>query len=261
MMLLHSPLTIAQGNARDMRQAADELDTVGKVLASAVADKTGMSLDEVNKKWFDYNDHLMTSEEAKDAGLVDDILEVNGKVPQNISALSIQQVMNLYDSGFADESIIDRFASTVRNVFKEFSPKNLITDMKKKYLNLSKFLGTEIESVDGKLTLTDEVLDKIEAFIPTHETVAASLETTKAEKLAVITERDTATAALAIANEKVTALETEIAELRKKPGAQSATVKTETETGAEEVSAHDFKPGTPLAERIAILNAERKATK
>lgn len=255
LVLLHAPLSCSCGNARDLRAVADELDTYAEVLISAVADKTGKKTEDVKNKWFNYDDHLITSEQAEKDGLVDDIIEVNGKVPENISNLSYNQVMNMYNNGFADQSIIDRLTASVENLFQKFLPTNLVTntvtEMKKKFLNLSRFFASDIESVDGKLQLTDEMLDKMDALVTSKETSDAAITAANTARDAAIAERDTANQTVATRDARITELEAEVARLGAAAGATTATTVVKTDLTPDDSVDKEYTMDMPMEERVA----------
>lgn len=71
MMMIHSPSTVAMGNAEELRKTADVLDKVQDALASIYTKKTGKTLDEVNDLLDD--ETWMTADEAFAAGFADEI--------------------------------------------------------------------------------------------------------------------------------------------------------------------------------------------
>lgn len=73
MMMIHSPSTIAMGNAAELRKTADVLDKVQDSLATIYTAKTGKSLDEVNGLLDD--ETWMTADEAVAAGFADAVGE------------------------------------------------------------------------------------------------------------------------------------------------------------------------------------------
>jgi ATP-dependent Clp protease protease subunit len=71
MMMIHPPLTVAMGNASELRKTADTLDKVQSGIAAIYTAKTGLSAKDVNdlvnaETW-------MTAEEAVAAGFADEI--------------------------------------------------------------------------------------------------------------------------------------------------------------------------------------------
>jgi ATP-dependent Clp endopeptidase proteolytic subunit ClpP len=73
-MMIHAPMSVAVGNATEMRIRADELDKWSEAMAVSYARKTGKTKDEV-MSWLDGEDHYFTAIEAQAAGLVDAVTE------------------------------------------------------------------------------------------------------------------------------------------------------------------------------------------
>ncbi len=71
-MMIHNASMGAQGDYRDMNKASEILQSVNKSIANAYKFKTGMS-DEKLKNIMD-NETWLTAQEAKDLGLVDEIM-------------------------------------------------------------------------------------------------------------------------------------------------------------------------------------------
>lgn len=69
--MMHNPSGMVMGTSQDMRSMADVLDKVRSSIAMAYVGKSGKSEDEVYELMDD--ETWMTAEEAKSAGLVDDI--------------------------------------------------------------------------------------------------------------------------------------------------------------------------------------------
>lgn len=69
--MMHNPSGMVMGTSQDMRSMADVLDKVRSSIATAYVGKSGKSEDEVYALMDD--ETWMTAEEAKSAGLVDDI--------------------------------------------------------------------------------------------------------------------------------------------------------------------------------------------
>lgn len=139
LILLHAPMTIGIGNAKDMRDTADHLDKYGDSLLTSIATKTGLSADEAKSAYFDYADHLMTAQQALDSKLIDDIVDEDAKVPEGISNMSFKEVMNLYQDK------------------KDPSSKGFIND-------LLAHLKTAFNISPKKLTVTDSIMENLEKF-------------------------------------------------------------------------------------------------
>lgn len=71
MLMIHAPWTTAYGNAKDMRETADYLDTWAAAMATSYAAKTGKDQAEILGLLTDGTDHYYTAAEAQAAGFVD----------------------------------------------------------------------------------------------------------------------------------------------------------------------------------------------
>lgn len=98
-MMIHNPLTSAQGDMRAMRKAADVLDTVKETIINAYAAKTGKTANEISTMMDD--ESWMSANVAIKNGFADGILyQTNNKTePENVmnfafNRLSIQNSVN-----------------------------------------------------------------------------------------------------------------------------------------------------------------------
>lgn len=97
LFLLHNASTIAIGNADDMRITAKELDIYDESLIASLASKSGKIVEDLKSKWFDYKDHLMTADQAKEEGFVDVIEDyVAENIPSGISNLDHKGIFEFY---------------------------------------------------------------------------------------------------------------------------------------------------------------------
>jgi ATP-dependent Clp endopeptidase proteolytic subunit ClpP len=80
-MMIHNASMGAQGDYRDMEKASEILQSVNKSIANAYQLKTGMS-DEELKNIMD-NETWLTAQEAKDLGLIDEIMFENTQQSNN----------------------------------------------------------------------------------------------------------------------------------------------------------------------------------
>lgn len=72
-LMIHSTSTIAFGTAQDMRSAAEELDKFDETAIATFAAVTGKDKEEIRAAFYDYRDHWLTADEAKDWGLIEDV--------------------------------------------------------------------------------------------------------------------------------------------------------------------------------------------
>lgn len=73
LLMIHAPWTWADGNAVQLREIADNLDTWAAAMANSYASKTGKTYDECLALLTDGKDHYFTAQEAQSAGYVDTI--------------------------------------------------------------------------------------------------------------------------------------------------------------------------------------------
>merc|ERR1719408_797326 len=71
-IMIHQPLGGAQGQAADVRIQAREILFMREILNQHLADATGQTMDQIKEDCD--RDNFMTPEEAKDYGLIDDII-------------------------------------------------------------------------------------------------------------------------------------------------------------------------------------------
>ena len=71
-IMIHQPLGGAQGQATDIQIHAEQILRIKKTMNELLAENTGKSLKAVEKDT--ERDHFMTAEQAKDYGLIDEII-------------------------------------------------------------------------------------------------------------------------------------------------------------------------------------------
>lgn len=91
--LFHNASGMTWGNSRKMLATVELLQKLDNGLAESVAAKTGLTVEEVNAKWFDFTDHTLSADEALAAKLIDEVTSALAEnVPANIKDMSMQQV-------------------------------------------------------------------------------------------------------------------------------------------------------------------------
>lgn len=84
-IMLHAVSGGTYGNASDLRQMADQMESIQADLAKMIAGRCGMKAEDVVKKYFDEKDHWMSAKEAVDMKLADGIYKMeddSDSVPQ-----------------------------------------------------------------------------------------------------------------------------------------------------------------------------------
>lgn len=230
MMMLHSPLSCACGNAKDFRETADTLDKIAESLMTAIIDKTGLSENEVKEQWFDYADHWLTAKDCLEAKLVDKIGDKKGKVPENVTNMAKSELFNFYQNNVetpvTHDELTEKLSQSIFNKFKSFIN---INSNQKPNENMKKFaLALKLdEKADEKA-----ILDAIKALQDSNASLTSELETSKSE----LTE---AQSALETAKTKAKELEVEKAELNTKLAQKPASAPAAIEKPAGDTAEKD----------------------
>lgn len=75
-LMLHNVSGGTYGNAKELRQIADQMEVLQTNLATMIADRLGMEADGVASKYFDGEDHWITASQAMEMKLVDGIYDM-----------------------------------------------------------------------------------------------------------------------------------------------------------------------------------------
>lgn len=76
-LMLHNVSGGTYGNASELRQTAEQMEKLQTNLATMVAKRLGMTAEEIEKKYFDGQDHWISASEALEMKLVDGIYEMD----------------------------------------------------------------------------------------------------------------------------------------------------------------------------------------
>lgn len=111
--MIHSAWGGVYGNKNDIRDYADMLEVYESAIIKTVAKKLGKSEEDVTAQYFDGKDHFMTGDDAHKIGLVDVLEEYEADVPDNITNMTYEEIVNHYSNNHNSESmaILNPFAS------------------------------------------------------------------------------------------------------------------------------------------------------
>lgn len=87
-LMLHQVSGYAYGTAEDMRSAATAAESAQRILAEIIAEKCGVTVEEVTRKYFSGGDHWITAEDALKMGLADSIYDMSDSTDVAKSATS-----------------------------------------------------------------------------------------------------------------------------------------------------------------------------
>ena len=192
LFLLHNSSVGLMGdfNAGELNRISADIEKFDNTLIQSIANRTELNIDEIKTKYFDFNDHLFTAQEANDLGFVN-LENFEGEIPSNISNMTFKEVMdsfkkpeNTRNTGFLSffKNIINKHENNQKPV-KMFTIKNAVN-------LLTVFALSQFETnASGKVEMSPDDIFKLENHI---NALNQQLE---------------------VANQKVSAIETKNAEL------------------------------------------------
>jgi ATP-dependent Clp protease protease subunit len=96
-IMMHNVRGGVYGNANDVSGALEMMQKLDGALIISIAQITGLKEEEVKANWFDYRDHTLSAQEALEANLLTEIIDVTtDKVPENIAAMSSDELFAHY---------------------------------------------------------------------------------------------------------------------------------------------------------------------
>lgn len=204
--LMHSPMTITMGNAKDHQDAIDFLNSYEGSLIQCLTDKTGLTEDELKAKYFDCQDHILTATQALDDKIIDVIEETPANVPANIKDMTYDQVMQYFSSGNSKDkkSFITDLVDQLKAVFNSkpeiTNPTDIIME------NLGKFIAALNLAPEATI---DEVLKAINDLNTAKKTAEDALQTANTAKTQLTTDLQTSKDTLAAVTKKYNDLKAE----------------------------------------------------
>lgn len=174
-MMIHNPWSVAVGEAKDMRHAADVLDVVKNTIVNAYQQKTNLSRDEISSLMDE--ETWMSAQIAKDKGFADGILFDNAtEEPNSVkNAFSFSRLAIQNSADAAMQKFFERW-KTIENhkvnqnshaeeSEQEVDIKNL-EDLKKNFPDLCNLLITEAKNEGataerGRLQAIDEIANTV----------------------------------------------------------------------------------------------------
>jgi ATP-dependent Clp endopeptidase proteolytic subunit ClpP len=179
--MLHNAGGGVFGNASDLRQAVEMLDKLDNSMMISIADRIGLTVEAVKAKWFDYKDHTLSAEEMRTEKLVDEIVDMKAKVPDNISAMSQEELFAYYGNLNTEDKkgFFSRIEEKIEAGFKKLTQTT--NDMKIKIQNKWEALATLLAltfksgETEKEFEIKDEHLEKINAELKNIEALKNSL--------------------------------------------------------------------------------------
>lgn len=105
MLMIHDPMTIAMGNARDMEKAITTLNEVKESIVNAYQKKTGMSRNKISQLM--ENETWMNAKRAVDMGFADEILFAD-VVKGDDDGKEVEDIWEPFSTRIMGETILNR---------------------------------------------------------------------------------------------------------------------------------------------------------
>lgn len=98
MLMLHRVSGGSYGNADKIHQAAQDMEKVEGILINILSESMGITSDEIKTKYMDGNDHWISAEEAKAAGLVNEIYDGAKVVLPKTGEINAEKLANTFNN-------------------------------------------------------------------------------------------------------------------------------------------------------------------
>lgn len=239
-MIIHAASSFAWGNAKELKEQAEVLDKISKELASIYALRSRKETSFFTDLWADGGDVWLSGSEAKEMGLADELingLEAAAKIdprayglkniPKTITS-SIQKQKNMAFEKTLAAAKSNEFAVVDNGFLLDETALN----------NLEQSLADSANVVAEKeatITKQTETIESLTQSIDTEKETVKALTEANATATARVAELEAAmvTAGTA-ANEKIVALEAQVAELGKEASGIGTNLRSEKDESTEE---------------------------
>lgn len=251
LIMIHPASSDGFGNAKQLAEQIKVLEKFDNSIINTIMDLSGKSKEEVEERFFDGNNHWLTTEDALTYGLIGQIedyaahnLPANGNVSkiQNMNFLEICNEFEQLNAPKKEESIFARIKETIYEAFKSIPtiennfPHINKTDMT--FENELKILGMENPSKE-ELASVKNALEKItgNSEVFTKEEFENQLKLDIKDKLDA--EKKTHTAVITAKDEEITKLKNTITALENSDGADSAAASEKKDLNIENQEKYD----------------------
>ncbi|QSW90708.1 ATP-dependent Clp protease proteolytic subunit [Flavobacterium endoglycinae] len=154
-IMLHRPVSYVEGDEDVMLETAKILTSMRGTMAKRYAEISGKTIDEVNALWLNGKDNWMDAAEAKESGLIDEII-VTGRAPIS-KAEVLANTKNVF------EKFTARLAVSEPNTLKETSmKKDLIASLKLEGVTEASSDVEIIEAIKKQRTEQDATIKELQ---------------------------------------------------------------------------------------------------
>lgn len=155
-IMLHRPTSYVEGDEDAMLETAKILTSMRGTMAKRYAEISGKTVDEVNALWLNGKDNWMDADEARKAGLIDEVI-VTGRAP-------ISKIEVLANSKNVFEKFTARLAvsQTNNNLNETSMKKDLIASLKLEGVTEASSDLEIIEAIKKQRTEQDATIQKLQ---------------------------------------------------------------------------------------------------
>jgi ATP-dependent Clp protease protease subunit len=127
-MMLHKAKGYGEGNSDDLRRTADLIDTCENDVIQMIAERTGMSAEDVKAKFFKPGvDLWLSAQECIDMKLADEIFDAEEvPVPQNVTGA--KDLVNIFDTVLNKTTIIKNSYKMKKDLLQKLGLPETATD-------------------------------------------------------------------------------------------------------------------------------------
>jgi len=160
--MIHSAMGGVVGNKDEIRDYADMLEVYESAIIKTISSRLKKSDDEVRNQFFDGKDHFMTGDKAHSLGLVDVLEDFDADVPDGVSNMTYDQIVNHYSKS---------------NKSQKMDLKAFFSGTAKAEKNTVEVEAKELEQLR---TASEEAVNKIDALEAETATLTAEIDSLKA---------------------------------------------------------------------------------
>ena len=113
MLMVHDPMTIAMGNARDMEKAISTLNEVKESIINAYVKKTGLTRSRISRLM--ENETWMNARKAVELGFADAVLFTDGEEEENDDEKEVESAWQPYSTRAMGQAILNRLLPAAGN--------------------------------------------------------------------------------------------------------------------------------------------------
>lgn len=272
--MLHSPMGIGIGTAKDMRDLADVLDKIEGSLRTAIVDRTGLTDEQVKNKFFDYEDHWFSAEEAKEEKLIDEIEDRESKAPKDMKGMSLQEMIASFDSNFRFEeqqkaNLETRFFAWLTDIFnKNQTAQTEKTENSEEMKDAQRFIkalgleGLKAKDEEAEDRIFEAVQNLVQAKTDAESQLqeASELRQTAENRLSEANKAldavDESVANAEKIEDKVTAITTMVDEMRENPGESPKDLNAKGENNSPDEDPCTVKEGDDFTSAMKKIREE-----